>query len=459
MAAGGSPPEAGADAAAAGGPPAAPEEVVEALEHLCDAVYGDEAAARVTELSSRALACTPLPEAGAEAKQRAAALGLRGRAIVAAAEAADCCGCAPAAGADLQEAGVCLAKAVKMDGSLVRAWCALGRLAWRQQRTKDALEAYAGALQADPDCIPALRDSARVLRRQGERRSVEEACERSKKAVSHAPHDGLSWYVHGMVLLSRYFQLGFEVGDLRSALKAFTVAAKKGEDRNPDLHMNRAQAERYLVLWQESAASLRKALAADPGFKEAREALASLTGFLDKLRLKWDTSCGYQGKALAKLLQRLPGNGETRPAAGGQPPLSVVGVAALPSGSGCLPQQQCVALRVLELVDADSVPLLYVAADAARALCCVAVYGYSKTAISSGAELVLPAAAFYHRPVPAVSGAGEAAALAEGDCWAAPVLVADRASPLLVASKPLDRSQWSGVSLVVEQKQGAGGGA
>eukprot|EP01065_Artemidia_motanka_P033372 TRINITY_DN40369_c0_g1_i1.p1 TRINITY_DN40369_c0_g1~~TRINITY_DN40369_c0_g1_i1.p1 ORF type:complete len:442 (+),score=97.60 TRINITY_DN40369_c0_g1_i1:87-1412(+) len=426
-----------------------PSALVTQLEELLESGWGPERSERLRRLKKTVIGAAPPAEDGSDAKQRAAALALRGRALAAAADDADESPFVGAARDDAtREAAACLSKAVKMDSSLVLAWCALGRLAWVQGRMKDALEAYSGALSADPTCVPALRDSARVLRRQGGRENVELACERSKTAVGRSVQDGLSWYVHGMVMLSKYFSLGFDVADLRSALKAFSVANRTGQEGNPDLHMNRAQAERYLVMWAECAESLRRATELDPDYSEARASIEGLKQSMEKLHTKWTTECGYQERPMSKLLKQLPG-GATRMVRGRS--LQVVPFRDLPAGeSGCLSESCCVVMRVLELVDEAAVPLLYIATDASRTLCCVAVYGIDRKAISSGTEIVYAAAPFYRRRVPGVVDGALSSDPEKG--WEALVFVADRAAAVLVGGKLVDRSMWSRLSLVVERK-------
>eukprot|EP00756_Hemistasia_phaeocysticola_P008841 Hpha_TRINITY_DN14741_c0_g1::TRINITY_DN14741_c0_g1_i1::g.102329::m.102329 len=415
------------------------ELLVSRLESLLESEWGDDRDSRLRELRERVLIAVPAPEEIRDAKKRASALGLRGRALLAVADG-------PSGDASRTEASQLLAKAVKMDGGLVMAWCALGRLAWYQGRLKDALEAYAGALAVDEHCLSALRDSARVLRRQGGVENIEQACERSKKAVGKGLQDGLSWYVHGMVLLSRYF-LTLNMADLKSSLKAFAVATRNGQDGNPDLHMNRAQAESYLVMWTDSITSLRRAIALDPQFVEAKASLETLTESLGRLRTKWESECGYQEKAMAKLLKQLPASGETRPSNSG--PLKVVGIKELPTEGegGCLSKQECLVLRVLELVNDSSVPLVYIAVDAARQLCCLAVYGYERRAIGSGNEVVYAAAPFYRRRVPTIAKGGESV-----DTWETPVVVVDTTSPMLVNGRGVDKALRSRPQLSVESK-------
>eukprot|EP00755_Sulcionema_specki_P017698 Sspe_Gene.11412::Locus_3850_Transcript_1_1_Confidence_1.000_Length_1487::g.11412::m.11412 len=368
------------------------------------------------------------------AKERAEALAWKGRALAAHPDHAKHRG----------EAESCLGKAVKMDVKRVDAWCGLGHLLWEAGKLKEALEAYDGALEADPACSKALKDSARVLRRLGGRDNVEKAVARSKECLKKAVSDGDAWYVHGLVLLSKYFCLTMDQADLRGALNAFNLSEKNAKTANPDLYMNRAQCLRYLMQWKEAVVSLRMALQLDPTFKEAKESLDGLAAVLQDLHRKWVTKAGYQSKAISKMLKSLPQTGEQEIAG---KKVKVVHVKDLPAKCVETDEPVCVVLRVLELVDDSSVPLLYLALDSTEAPCLVGVYGLGKKAIGSGAELTYAFPKFYRHDVPLPQDG----VIPENfdKAWEAVCFVADRSSALLVNGKHVDKSQWTNLSFEV----------
>eukprot|EP01061_Rhynchopus_euleeides_P007775 TRINITY_DN16821_c0_g1_i2.p1 TRINITY_DN16821_c0_g1~~TRINITY_DN16821_c0_g1_i2.p1 ORF type:complete len:438 (+),score=153.75 TRINITY_DN16821_c0_g1_i2:80-1315(+) len=399
------------------------------LEWERDNTFGEGRSERLQELCDALLGLVPanLEELNG-AVSKALALSLKGRAL-----------CASSAGntKKAKEGESLLCKCVKMNPKCTKSWNALGHLYWEQGNLKQAYDAYEGALSADPKDSRALRDSALVLRSLGGKENIEKAVDRSKSALTMDLSCSHSWYTHGMVQLSKYFTLTFDQKDLKGALKAFDLAEKHGSG-HPDIHMNRGQCQKYMILWEEALKSLDAAIEKDSTFEEAKASRADLQEFFDRLTRKWDAFAGYNEKTLAKAVKSLPSAPGKKSIRGNT--VSIMPVTDLQGDESQVTEQRCVALRVLEVVDGSAMPLIYLAVDANRTRCLIASYGIDAKAIQSGAEVIYGNPCYYRRTVP-------------GDKpWEALILVIDRSSPVTIGGRLLERGQWSQMALNVTRK-------
>ena len=323
--------------------------IADSLEWERDNTFGEGRTATLERLAEELLALVPvnLDELDG-AVNRALALSLKGRALC-------------AAGGDekkVKEGSTLLCKAVKMNPKCTKSWNALGHLYWEQGQLKQAHDAYEGALSADPAHPASLRDSSLILRSLGGKDNIEKAVERSKKALAADLSSAPSWYTHGMVQLSKYFTLTFDQKDLKSAMKAFDLAEKNGSS-HPDVHMNRGQCQKYMIQWGNALLSLDKAVEIDPSFEEAKKSKSALLGFFELLTRKWNTYAGYNEKTLGKTVKALPTAPGTKSIRGNS--VQIIPLESLEGDEGQVTKQQCVALKILEVVDGSSMPLVYLA--------------------------------------------------------------------------------------------------
>eukprot|EP01064_Diplonema_japonicum_P031387 TRINITY_DN558_c3_g1_i1.p1 TRINITY_DN558_c3_g1~~TRINITY_DN558_c3_g1_i1.p1 ORF type:complete len:411 (+),score=122.41 TRINITY_DN558_c3_g1_i1:39-1271(+) len=400
------------------------EKKVDELEWAQDNTFGTEKEKVIAQKVSEILRMLPQMEEAESPLAKARMLSIKGRVLC-------------VEGTDAKEGVALLSKAVKMNPKCAMSWNALGHLHWSEGNLKPALDSYEGSLEADTDNLNALRSSALVLRSIGGKDNIEAAVARSKKALAAGLTDAQSWYTHGMVHLTKYFKATFDQNDLRAAMKAFNLAEKNGAG-HPDINMNRGQCQRYMLLWEESLLSLKAAIAADPEFKEAEATLGEMTLFFEKLTGKWDTYAGFNEKTLTKLIKSLPTAPGKKSIRGNT--VEIMPLSELTKPEGCVTEKKCVALRILELVDDSSMPLVYLACDANRTRCLVCAYGVDKKAISSGNEIVYGNPAYYNRIVPIKAE------------WPCLMLVVDRMSAVTIGGRLLEKTQWSTMELNVTRK-------
>eukprot|EP01060_Flectonema_neradi_P000175 TRINITY_DN10129_c0_g1_i3.p1 TRINITY_DN10129_c0_g1~~TRINITY_DN10129_c0_g1_i3.p1 ORF type:complete len:336 (+),score=73.48 TRINITY_DN10129_c0_g1_i3:84-1091(+) len=321
---------------------------VEELECSRDTVFGKERDATLKKMAEAVLKLVPDADNLKDAVERANVLSIRGRAM----------GVIPAESRDTKECDMLLSKSVKMNPKCVATWNALGHLRWEQSKLKDALAAYDGGLESVPNNKIALRNSALILRSLGGKENIEKAVERSKAALALDFSDGVSWYTHGMVHLSKYFCWTFNQADLRAALKAFNLSDKQCESRNPDVAFNRGQCQQYMILWEEALEGISKAIEIDPTFTEAINAKADIETFFETITRKWNCYAGYNEKTLTKLIKSLPQTG-TKTLRGNT--IEVLPLSALEATEGCIAEAKGVVVKVLECVDNTSMPVYYLA--------------------------------------------------------------------------------------------------
>eukprot|EP01063_Lacrimia_lanifica_P033826 TRINITY_DN6136_c0_g1_i1.p1 TRINITY_DN6136_c0_g1~~TRINITY_DN6136_c0_g1_i1.p1 ORF type:complete len:415 (+),score=208.21 TRINITY_DN6136_c0_g1_i1:62-1306(+) len=397
------------------------------LELAVDNVFGPTKEDQLKALKEKALAAVPDAEKQDGTVQKAQALSLRGRVL-----------CAyPDGDEEEKEGEALLSKAAKMNSKCCYSWNALGHYYWTQGKLKEASDAYSGSLHADENNLNALRSYALVLRSMGGGENMQKAEDHTKKALAKGLTNGESWYAHGMVYLAKYFSLTFDQDDLRAALKAFNLAEKNGR-QHPDLHMNRAQCQKYLANWTEMLGSLDEALKLDPDFEEAKDAQKMMNDLFAYLTKKYMTFSGMKEKQLAKVIKSLP------PAPGEKTirgiTVNTMPLSDLTEEEGVVEDANCVAVRVLEVIDDTHLPMLYLAVDSNKTRCILAVYGIHRAAITSSAEIVYGNPAYYNRKVPVE------------EPWPCLTLVIDRSSAVTIGGRLIEKRQWSSIDYSVRRK-------
>jgi len=289
-----------------------------------------------------------------------------------------------------KEAEGLLSKALKQDPTLVDGWLALGHCMWKRENLTEALSSFLTAETLAPTHKVALREVARVLRLTGDpaarRANLSQAAEKARRAVASDVTDGVSWYVLGNCLLSRFMQVGGDPADLAKALKAYTQAEAKGERDNPDLHFNKAVVLKYQADFPEAYGELLKAMELDPSLKEAGHEMVGVRHALDLLS---DWLTGRKGpppRALDRRLADFPRTGATVPL---DPPRVSVPIQAYLTNPRL--SDGCMVLLVLNLVSrsTDS-PLLFAACDVDRTSVAVTIYNVTPSAVREGDELLIP---------------------------------------------------------------------
>uniref|UniRef100_A0A7I4FF64 Tetratricopeptide repeat protein 5 OB fold domain-containing protein n=1 Tax=Physcomitrium patens TaxID=3218 RepID=A0A7I4FF64_PHYPA len=145
-----------------------------------------------------------------------------------------------------KEAEEHLSKSVKLDPSMVDAWCCLGNCFWKKGDLTQAKNCFNIALSKGPN-KKALQQLSMLERRIGkgsadEAETVEESILHAKQAVSLDIKDGQSWYTLGNAYLTSFFVSGaWDRNKLHQSLKAYQNAEKdEMASANPDLHFNSA---------------------------------------------------------------------------------------------------------------------------------------------------------------------------------------------------------------------------
>ncbi|XP_043914397.1 tetratricopeptide repeat protein 5 [Protopterus annectens] len=200
-----------------------------------------------------------------------------------------------------------LAKAVKLDPTLVEAWNQLGEVYWKKGQVVDAKTCFSGALKHCKNKV-SLRNLSMVLRQlrdQGEdySKNVFESVNQAKQAVQMDIKDGTSWYILGNAYLSLFFVTKQNPKMSQQALNAYGQAEKvdKTASSNPDLHLNRATLLKYEEDFQGALEGFSHAAALDPAWEEPPLRERQLLDFLDRLTALVTS----KGKVKAKKLQHL----------------------------------------------------------------------------------------------------------------------------------------------------------
>lgn len=210
-----------------------------------------------------------------------------------------------------QEAEEALAKAVKLNPTLVDAWNQLGEVYWKKGDITTARTCFVGALNHCKNKV-SLRNLSMVLRQvpcedEEERsKNVMESVKHAKEAVQMDVKDGMSWYILGNAYLSLFFRSGQPTKISQQALNSYARAEKVDPTAtcNGDLHLNRATLYTYEQSYTEALRGYTRAAQLDPACPEPSVREQQLLDFLGKL----NTLLTNKGKVKAKKLQSMLGS-------------------------------------------------------------------------------------------------------------------------------------------------------
>jgi tetratricopeptide (TPR) repeat protein len=220
-----------------------------------------------------------------------------------------------------------LAKAIKLDPSLVEAWNSLGEVFWKKGDLESAHNCFEGALkQTDGRCVKALRELSMLSRQMGSPQAplkdangqiipgsesvttaastvdnVKRSVDLAKKAVALDVRDGTSWYYLGTAIMTRFFQITQDADCLKMALSAYDKALQNGEgETNPDLHFNLGNLHAYLERYEEACASWQRAAEIDPALPTA-DAIARTERHVRKVASMVEKRANLKPKRLASV--------------------------------------------------------------------------------------------------------------------------------------------------------------
>ncbi|XP_064641603.1 tetratricopeptide repeat protein 5-like isoform X2 [Lineus longissimus] len=284
-----------------------------------------------------------------------------------------------------QEALELLAKAVKLDPSLVEAWNHLGECYWKNNDVKAAHNCFTGALSHSKNKV-SLRNLSMVLRQLGSTseeklKNVEESVEKAKEAVGFDVKDGTSWFILGNAYLSLFFNMNQSPKVLKQCLSAYTQAERDAVAAcNPDLHFNRSIAYKYQEDYELALIGFSRASVLDPTWSDPKDKEKNLTDYLEKLCEFIDTKGKLKGKKVQTMLKSLSGS-DLGPYGGGSytnpsgktTKLTNVSLASLKGEKNL--EKVVVGKVVCSLTSDDPVPFTFCLVDSQET--CVAVTTYN----------------------------------------------------------------------------------
>ncbi|XP_040579800.1 tetratricopeptide repeat protein 5 isoform X2 [Lepeophtheirus salmonis] len=198
-----------------------------------------------------------------------------------------------------------LAKAVKLDPSIIDAWNHLGECYWKKGDLNNAKICFEGALNQEENKI-SLKYLSIVLRQtkdpENRIRCIEEGLSVARKAVSLDTLDGSSWLVLGNAYLTYFFTISQNPRILKQAMSAYKQAEKDVVTRtNSELHYNKAIVLKYKEEYTSALDSFSHAIALDPTWDAPVKQKAALFRHLSDIQYLMDN----QGKLKAKRFQNL----------------------------------------------------------------------------------------------------------------------------------------------------------
>lgn len=258
-----------------------------------------------------------------------------------------------------KEAEEHLSKSVKLDPSMVDAWCCLGNCFWKKGDLAQAKNCFNIALSKGLN-KKALQQLSMLERRIGkgstdEAEIVEESILHAKQAVSLDIKDGQSWYTLGNAYLTSFFVSGaWDRNKLHQSLKSYQNAEKDGmASANPDLHFNSATVHQYLEDYERALRGFEAASVRDPGLHADHE-VNKLVNLLSKLEDLIVNKGRLKPKRLSSILSSLPTNNSV-----GAHRQVTLGAVREGFNKGMALQ-----VKMLQAVSHDnSVPLFYLVAD------------------------------------------------------------------------------------------------
>lgn len=284
-----------------------------------------------------------------------------------------------------REAEEHLSKSVKLDPSMVDAWCCLGNCFWKKGDLVQAKNCFNIALSKGLN-KKALQQLSMLERRIAkgsgeEAETVEESILHAKQAVSLDIKDGQSWYTLGNAYLTSFFVSGaWDRSKLHQSLKAYQNAEKDDmASANPDLHFNSATVNQYLEDYERALRGFEAASIRDPGLHADHE-VNKLVNLLGKLEDLIVNKGRIKSKRLSSMLSSLPADltiGAHRQ----------VKLGALQEGFN---KGLALQGKVLQAVSHDnSVPLFYLVADRDTNCFALSVYALRDGAIREGTTVTL----------------------------------------------------------------------
>ncbi|XP_024360737.1 uncharacterized protein [Physcomitrium patens] len=281
-----------------------------------------------------------------------------------------------------KEAEEHLSKSVKLDPSMVDAWCCLGNCFWKKGDLTQAKNCFNIALSKGPN-KKALQQLSMLERRIGkdEAETVEESILHAKQAVSLDIKDGQSWYTLGNAYLTSFFVSGaWDRNKLHQSLKAYQNAEKdEMASANPDLHFNSATVHQYLEDYERALRGFEAASIRDPGLHADRE-LNKLVNLLSKLEDLIINKGRLKAKRLSIILSSLSANAS----------LGAYRQVSLEQLKEGFNKGMALQAKMLQAISHDnSVPLFYLLADRETNCFALSVYALRDGAIKEGITITL----------------------------------------------------------------------
>jgi len=216
-----------------------------------------------------------------------------------------------------------LSKAIKLDPERSDAWNALGECYYQKKDLEESKNCFEGSLKRSKN-KEALRNLSIVMRQlvpeepEEKMRVVLGSVERAKEAVALDTNDGMSWYILGTAYLSLFFLSNQNPKILRQSLIAYSQAEKDINVKHlPDLHYNRAMAQKFMEEYQNAITGFHLAHCLEPEWKEACDIRDNLLSFLLTLQSHVSTKGKIKGKKLNQMVSTINAESGLGPFSGG----------------------------------------------------------------------------------------------------------------------------------------------
>lgn len=202
-----------------------------------------------------------------------------------------------------------LSVAVKLDPSRIDAWNALGNCLWKKGDLKGAMSCFTGASKQKKNAV-SLRQQSMLMRQLGETpteklNNIKESVNIATQAVSVDVSDAESWYILGNAFMAKFFSCDHLPEDLTSAMKAYKRADKDGNNRNPDLHFNRANVLMFQEEYDAAVEGFKKAASIDPSLP-AGDHVDGIIRHVSRVANLVETKASLKPKKLKALTDSLP---------------------------------------------------------------------------------------------------------------------------------------------------------
>eukprot|EP00899_Mesostigma_viride_P023732 jgi/Mesvir1/4543/Mv12437-RA.1 len=301
-----------------------------------------------------------------------------------------------------KQAEDCLAKAVKLNPSMVDAWNCLGHAYWKKGDLTSAANCFKGALAKEVNAA-SLRHLSMLERcmakgqkgnKAEEAQLVDLSLQHAKEAVALDVRSGESWYTLANAYSSHFFVRGAPQGEeLSLAIKAYRNAERDPKMlSNPDLHFNRAVVHQFLEEYESALEGFSRGVSLDPALR-ASDPSGEILRLLAKLEEMCNNNARLKPKKMATMVASLtsPDNKLVTPPAG----FTACTLATLAAGSTPgtpLPAFSKLALAckvTVEVPYSGSVPLYFVAVDSTGICFALSLYAVRPGVIRDGDMLLL----------------------------------------------------------------------